>query len=53
MVLVSFLGVHMEGLASNDLNLPFLDTERQYLLSISPLAPVPILSKVITEGLDP
>ena len=53
MVLVFFLGAHVEGLASNYLDLPFLDTERQYLLSVSPLTPFPILPKVITERLDP
>jgi len=53
MVLVSFLGADVEGLASDYLDLPFLDREKHYLLFISSLTPFPILSKVITEGLDP
>lgn len=50
---VSFLGAQGEGLASSYLELPFLDTERQYLLFVSSPTSFSILSKIITEGSGP
>lgn len=52
MVLVSLLGACVKGLASSYLDLPFLDTEMQYLLFVSSVISFLVLSNVITESLE-